>query len=165
MGFWRWGQFLRSQPGAYITAPAFSPTACGYNPNTVVFSAKTYPSASAGPPLCRQRHPAIFDVPLQLPGYRQHRVCMVALTGLSNPSSLTLLPSCAAILPYTVTVTDVNGCTATDDVFVKYMPTTTYMPGAFTPNGDGIGDILKPLGFGLKRSNTSLFTTATGNWF
>lgn len=95
---------------------------------------------------------AIFDVPLQLQATGGIGYVWSPSTGLNNP----LIPNPVAILrsdiTYTVTVTDVNGCTATDDVFVKvYANNDVHVPGAFTPNGDGINDILKPLGFGLKK--------------
>jgi gliding motility-associated-like protein len=40
---------------------------------------------------------------------------------------------------YFVTLTDTNGCKATDDVFV-IVDGTLYVPNTFTPNGDGIND-------------------------
>ena len=48
---------------------------------------------------------------------------------------------------YTVTVTDANGCTASDDVTVtvrkaKCDDSDVFIPNAFTPNGDGANDIL-----------------------
>ena len=53
---------------------------------------------------------------------------------------------------YTVTITDVNGCTASDQVTVtvrvaKCDESDVYIPNAFSPNGDGNNDIL------LVRSN------------
>lgn len=40
---------------------------------------------------------------------------------------------------YTVTITDANGCTATDMVTV-ILPGTLFVPNTFTPNGDGYND-------------------------
>ena len=43
---------------------------------------------------------------------------------------------------YSVTITDENGCTATDQLFVKLIKNTKiYAPNAFSPNGDGVNDI------------------------
>jgi gliding motility-associated-like protein len=53
---------------------------------------------------------------------------------------------------YTVTITDENGCTASDNIFIKVFGNPeVYVPNSFTPNGDGKNDVLKPLGFGLKK--------------
>ncbi len=43
---------------------------------------------------------------------------------------------------YSVTVTDENGCTATDELAVEVIPVRNiFAPTAFSPNGDGINDI------------------------
>lgn len=42
---------------------------------------------------------------------------------------------------YSVTVTDENGCMASDSAFVnEFCPTRFYVPSAFSPNADGIND-------------------------
>lgn len=52
---------------------------------------------------------------------------------------------------FRVTVTDAAGCSAFDDVFIKvYEGPTYYMPNAFTPNGDGLNDVLYPTTVGMK---------------
>ncbi len=43
---------------------------------------------------------------------------------------------------YQVTVTDANGCSASDEVLVKVIPVRNiFGPTAFSPNGDGINDV------------------------
>ncbi len=59
---------------------------------------------------------------------------------------------------YTVTLTDVNGCIASDSVrvmvnFVEQIG----VPDAFSPNGDGNNDILFVRGFGLRSVSFSVF--------
>jgi gliding motility-associated-like protein len=51
---------------------------------------------------------------------------------------------------YWVTVTDANGCTATDTVVVKSRDCLVglYVPTAFTPDGNGKNDLLRPLSYG-----------------
>ena len=51
---------------------------------------------------------------------------------------------------YSLTVTDGNGCSGTETitVFSKNCYSGIYVPGAFTPNGDGKNDVFRPLLFG-----------------
>jgi gliding motility-associated-like protein len=52
---------------------------------------------------------------------------------------------------YTVTGTTVNGCKATDDINIKvFTKADIYVPTAFTPNGDGNNDVLRPVLVGIK---------------
>ncbi len=56
---------------------------------------------------------------------------------------------------YTVTGTDANGCRGTDTIRVTVyeLDADMYVPTAFTPNGDGINDIIKPILLGMKKLN------------
>jgi gliding motility-associated-like protein len=46
---------------------------------------------------------------------------------------------------YTVSVTNAEGCEASDSVFIKVNPVLDiYMPTGFTPNNDGKNDIIRP---------------------
>lgn len=51
---------------------------------------------------------------------------------------------------YSLTVTDGNGCSGTEaiTIFSKNCYSGMYVPGAFTPNGDGKNDVFRPLLFG-----------------
>ncbi len=46
---------------------------------------------------------------------------------------------------YTATFQDALGCVITDDIFVEFPLRDTYLPNAFSPNGDGINDCFQPL--------------------
>ena len=46
---------------------------------------------------------------------------------------------------YWVTVTDNNGCQATDSVVVRQCELLVWMPNVFTPNGDGLNDVFLPV--------------------
>ncbi|MEP7254491.1 MAG: PKD domain-containing protein [Ferruginibacter sp.] len=74
------------------------------------------------------------------------------VTGLNNPFISNPVALLRSDVTYMVTVTDNNGCTATDDIFIKvFSNPEVYVPNSFTPNADGKNDNLKPLGFGLKK--------------
>ena len=52
---------------------------------------------------------------------------------------------------YIVTAQTTNGCIAKDDIYVKvFAGVEIYVPNAFTPNKDGLNDVLKPVIVGIK---------------
>jgi gliding motility-associated-like protein len=98
---------------------------------------------------------ALFNLPFQLnaigtPANASYTWSPV--TGLNNPFIANPITVLRNDITYIVSVIDNNGCIATDNIFVKvYGNPEVYVPNSFTPNGDGKNDILKPLGFGLKK--------------
>lgn len=95
---------------------------------------------------------AFYDTQFQLWATGGSSYVWSPVTGLSNP----FIANPSAILrediTYTVKVTDNNGCFASDEVAIKiYNNNEIWMPNSFTPNSDSNNDLLKPLGFGLKK--------------
>jgi gliding motility-associated-like protein len=65
-----------------------------------------------------------------------------------------------------VTVTNQFGCKATDSAYIKVLPCTpdfVFVPTAFTPNGDGLNDILYARGKALVEIKTFIVSNRWGN--
>jgi hypothetical protein len=67
-------------------------------------------------------------------------------TGIPNPVGLYDM-SAPASITYTVTAKTQPGCTGSDQITLKIFKTGAdiFMPSAFSPNGDGNNDVIRPL--------------------
>lgn len=75
-------------------------------------------------------------------------------TGLNDPATdapVATLPATIDSIRYIARVTGNGGCFAEDDVIVRVFKTgpDLFVPSAFTPNGDGRNDIIRPVGVGI----------------
>lgn len=85
---------------------------------------------------------------------------------LSDPNSPTTLASPESDISYRVTVTQLpENCSASDTVRIKVflLPPSFYVPTAFSPNGDGLNEILKPIALGMRNLRYFRIYNRVGN--
>ncbi len=72
-------------------------------------------------------------------------------TGLNNPDISNPVGNVSSDMTYLLTVETAEGCTDTASVKVTVVKNTAvFVPNAFTPNNDGLNDIIKPYLVGIK---------------
>ena len=73
-------------------------------------------------------------------------------TYLNNPNIASPVSLPQNNITYTVTVSNNTGCFATDTINVKvfFLPPDLYVPSAFTPGGNDMNDLFRPIALGIK---------------
>lgn len=92
--------------------------------------------------------------PVQLLAEGGNNYLWTPTTGLDNPTSASptvTLPETIDSIRYIVRAIGAGGCYDEDDVMVRVFKTgpDLFVPSAFTPNGDGKNDVIRPVGVGI----------------
>ena len=99
----------------------------------------------------------ISNTPFQLTGTGGVMFAWSPSTGLDNSKISNPVGNVKDDIRYFLTVTTTEGCTDTSSIKINvFKGSAIYVPTAFTPNNDGLNDILKPLYIGIK--SLSYFT-------
>ncbi|HMK17701.1 MAG TPA: T9SS type B sorting domain-containing protein, partial [Chitinophagaceae bacterium] len=121
----------------------------GYDTVTVTVRPKVQASAGRDTMI-------VFGQPLQLHASGGENFSWIPSDYLNNTSvsnPVAKINSSIDSIRYKVYVTDMLGCLDSASVLVKIFRTNPqiFVPSGFTPNGDGLNDVLKPIAVGVER--------------
>lgn len=92
------------------------------------------------------------SVPFHLAGSGNGAAAWLPATGLNRADIFDPAGTLANDQQYELTVTTPEGCVAKDSVRIEvFKGSAVYMPTAFSPNGNGLNDVLRPQYVGMKK--------------
>jgi gliding motility-associated-like protein len=156
--------------GNGVTSPLFNPTFTYSNANTYLISligtniSCSSLSDSVSKQLVLEQNPApitypVIDAKIQSPIQLQARNIGTSFnwnpsTGLSNPNISNPLATLNNQQLYKVVITDNAGCNVVDTQLVRiFNGYDVFVPSGFSPDGDHVNDILRPILIGIKNIN------------
>lgn len=93
----------------------------------------------------------VENTPFQLHGSGGSLYSWSPSTGLNNPNISNPTGKAPDDITYFLTVKTIEGCTDTASMkVIVFKGSAIYVPTAFTPNNDGLNDVLKPYLIGIK---------------
>jgi gliding motility-associated-like protein len=104
------------------------------------------------------------NVPLKLNATGNGNFTWSPSTGLDNPAINNPVATLSDDQEYVLTVVTPEGCIATDSLKIEvFKNSAVFVPTAFTPNGDGINDIFKPVYSGITKVHYFYIYNRWGN--
>ncbi len=94
----------------------------------------------------------IVNTPLQLQATGGGVYSWSPAIGLNNPTIQNPIAILEDDTKYFLTVTTAEGCTDVDEINITvFKGSAVYVPTGFTPNGDGLNELLRPFCVGIKK--------------
>jgi gliding motility-associated-like protein len=92
----------------------------------------------------------MLNTPFQLNATGGVRYTWAPPDGLNSRNIYNPVTTYNRDITYTVTAYTQEGCSGTDNIFVRFIKgPDIYIPNAFSPNGDGLNDLFRPLPVGI----------------
>lgn len=147
---------LRNPPPQVYTIPGVYPVSLSVNtvqcPSPLNTMVKNVVVDKPRPPVNYPIQYAVIDYPFKLEARAfGTSVLWSPGTWLDTRTSYTPIFKGPTDQLYTITITTNSGCVTVDTQLVKTVPKAEiYVPSAFTPNNDGLNDVLKPVAYAVK---------------